>query len=225
MKLNWWKILAVLLLLYTIIAGLLLPVPKLPILHESIRNTYFHIPMWFTMIFILGASVVNGVRYLGTNDEKYDIAASQMAVVGVLFGFLGLFTGMLWAYVTWGDWWVSSDPKLNGAAATMLIYLAYLVLRGSMEDREKRARISAVFSIFAYFLLLVFLLVLPRLKGKDSLHPGSGGNPGFGGYDLDGMMRLVFYPAVVGWILLAWWISNIRIRVRKIELNLLNENS
>jgi heme exporter protein C len=53
----------------------------------------------------------------------------------------------------------------------------------------------------------------------DSLHPGNGGNPGFGAYDdLDNKMRLVFYPAVLGWMLISVWIMTIRFRIRKVEL-------
>ncbi len=214
MKLSWWKILAVLLVLYTIIAGFIVPVPRLPILHETIRNLFFHVTMWFSMMMLLTVSLINGIRYLGKSDIHYDIVAEESSRVGIMFGILGLITGSIWAKYTWGAWWVN-DAKLNGAAATMLVYFAYLLLRGSLDDEHKRARISAVYSIFAYSLMLVFIMILPRLT--DSLHPGNGGNPGFGTYDLDNTMRLVFYPAVIGWMLLATWILNIRIRIRKIN--------
>ena len=104
----------------------------------------------------------------------------------------------------------------------MLIYLAYFILRGSIDEEQKRARIAAVYNIFAYVMLIVFLMILPRLS--DSLHPGNGGNPGFNNYDLDSNMRLVFYPAVIGWILLTVWICTIRVRIEKIKRKtLLNE--
>ena len=45
--LSWWKIVSVLLILYSIIAGFLIQVPALPILHETIRNLFFHVTMWF----------------------------------------------------------------------------------------------------------------------------------------------------------------------------------
>jgi heme exporter protein C len=121
---------------------------------------------------------------------------------------------MVWANFTWGDWWVN-DPKLNGAAVTILIYTAYFVLRGSIEDEEKKARVSAVYNIFAYTLLIVFLVILPRMT--DSLHPGSGGNPGFSTYDIDNNMRWVFYPAVIGWSLLGVWMVEIRTRINWIK--------
>lgn len=141
---------------------------------------------------------------------KNDLLASEAAKVGIFFGFLGLATGMLWAKYTWGAWWVN-DAKLNGAAASILVYLAYFMLRSSLDEEQKRARISAVYSIFAFSLMLVFIMILPRLT--DSLHPGNGGNPGFGSYDLDRKMRMVFYPAVIGWSLIGVWIWEIRVRI------------
>lgn len=214
MKKNWWKITAVLLILYTIIAGFIIKVPAQPILHESIRNLYFHVPMWFAMIVICSVSVIQSVLYLRKSQPEQDIKAAQSAHTGMLFCILGLVTGSIWARYTWGAWWVA-DTKLNGAAITGLIYLAYFVLRGSIEEEQKRARVAAVYNIFAYVMLIVFLLILPRLS--DSLHPGNGGNPGFNKYDLDRNMRMVFYPAVLGWILIAAWVYSLRVRIEKIQ--------
>jgi len=140
--------------------------------------------------------------------------AEELARVGVVFGILGLITGSIWAKNTWGAWW-TNDVKLNGAAATMLVYFAYFLLRNSVDDEEKRARIAAVYSIFAFALMAVFIFILPRLT--DSLHPGNGGNPAFAKYDLDNTMRVVFYPAVIGWTLLAAGIADVRLRIRYLQ--------
>jgi len=214
MRKNWWKVLASVLVLYSLITGFLLDVPHLPILHESIRNLYFHVPMWFTMIVLYLVSVIYSIKHLGSNNELDDLMAVEFVNAGVVFGFLGLVTGMIWANFTWGDPW-PNDPKLNSAAISTLMYLAYLVLRNSMEEEQKRARISAIYNIFAFPVMIVLLFILPRMT--DSLHPGNGGNPGFGAYDLDSRMRLVFYPACLGWILLGVWIATLRFRIRRLE--------
>jgi heme exporter protein C len=218
MKKNWWKVIAVLFIFYTIIAGFLIKVPAQPILHETIRNLYFHVPMWFAMMTILFVSVWYSVKYLNKSTIENDILATQAAQTGMLAGLLGIITGSIWAKFTWGAWWVS-DTKLNGAAITLLIYLAYFVLRGSIDEEQKRARIAAVYNIFAFVMLIVFLMILPRMN--DSLHPGNGGNPGFNKYDLDSNMRMVFYPAVIGWILLMVWIFTLKVRLEKIKRKLL----
>jgi heme exporter protein C len=213
MKKHWWKFLSAIILLYTVVYGFLGEVPALAILNESIRNMYFHVTMWFAMMILMIVSLVNSIRYLGDFNLKADHLAEESATVAMVFGVLGLLTGMVWAKYTWGAWWVN-DVQLNGAAGTLLVYSAYFLLRGSMEDEQKRARVSAVYSIFAFAMMVVFIIILPRMT--DSLHPGKGGNPGFSSYDLDHRLRLVFYPAIIGWTLLGVWMINIRLRVKKI---------
>lgn len=216
---KWWKIAAIILVLYSIIGGFLVEVPRLPILNETIRNTYFHVTLWFSMMFLMLVSFVNSIRYLANPLQRHDTLAIETANVGILFGILGLVTGMVWAQYTWGAFWVN-DVKTNGTAITLLIYLAYLVLRGSVEDEEKRGRIGAIYNIFAFVMLILFLGILPRIT--DSLHPGNGGNPAFGSYDMDNTMRMVFYPAIIGYFLLGWWLVDQRIKLRKIQARLPN---
>ncbi|MBL3654824.1 cytochrome c biogenesis protein CcsA [Fulvivirga sediminis] len=214
----WWKALTIILLIYVITGGLLFDVPRLDILNETIRALYFHVPMWFGMIIMLTISVIQSILYLRSSDQKHDIAAIEYANVGVVFGILGITTGMLWAQFTWGDWW-SGDPKQNGAAIGLLIYFAYFILRGSFENQDQKARISAVYNIFAFAALIPLLFILPRLT--DSLHPGNGGNPGFNAYDLDSKLRMIFYPAVLAWTLLGVWITSLRIRIKTISNSVL----
>jgi len=216
-KAIWWKVLTAVLLLYTIIGGLLIDVPRLAILNETIRNQFFHVPMWFSMVILLTISLVYAIKYLKNPSVKIDMITSSFAYSGVVLGILGILTGMVWARYTWGDWWVN-DPKLNSAAITLFIYFAYIVLRGSFEDEQQRARVSAVYNIFAYSAMIPLLFILPRMT--DSLHPGNGGNPGFNIYDLDNNLRLIFYPAVIGWVFLGIWLTTLRIRIALIEQKL-----
>ncbi|MGY6742044.1 MAG: cytochrome c biogenesis protein CcsA [Cecembia sp.] len=226
MRASWWKILTIALLAYTLTAGLLLDVPRLPILNETIRALHFHVTMWFGMIIMLVVAVIYSVKFLRSNDLKHDDLAIEFTNAAILFGVLGIVTGMLWAKFTWGDYW-SGDPKQNASAIGLLMYFAYLVLRNSLTDVHQRARIGAVYSIFAFAAFIPLIFVLPRLT--DSLHPGNGGNPGFNAYDLDSKLRLVFYPAIIGWTLLGTWMSSVRVRLRraerKIEDKLINQVS
>lgn len=214
LKTSWWKWTSIILLVYTIVGGFLFQVPRLPILNETIRVLHFHVPMWFGMVFLFGFSVYYSILYLRTNNLKYDLYSKELVETGVLFGLLGMATGMLWANFTWGEPW-SNDPRQNSSAIALLIYFAYIILRGSIADDQQKARISAVYGIFAFALLIPLLFILPRMT--DSLHPGNGGNPGFNSYDLDSNLRLVFYPAVIGWTLLGFWITTIKIRITKLD--------
>lgn len=211
---SWWKILGIICVMYALVGGLLLPVPDLPILEQSIRNLFYHVPMWFGMTLLLMASMVYSIKFLSNQKIENDIKSAAYANAGIWFGVMGLITGMIWAKNTWGTYW-TNDPKLNSAAIGMLIYLAYTVLRSSIDDEEKRARVSAVYNVFSFPIFCVLVFVLPRLT--DSLHPGNGGNPGFNSYDLDSRLRMVFYPAVIGWSIIGFWIADLSIRYKKLE--------
>jgi heme exporter protein C len=214
MRSAWWKILSVILLIYTVAGGMLLDVPRLDIVNETIRGLYFHVPMWFGMVVLFLVSVIYSIKYLSNPQRTFDVYAVEFANVGTLFGVLGILTGMIWANYTWGSPW-HGDPKQNGAAIALLVYFAYYVLRGSINNDEQRAKLSAIYNIFAFVVMIPLIFIIPRMTS--SMHPGNGGNPGFNMYDLDSKMRLVFYPAVIGWILLGLWITTLRIRIKLIE--------
>jgi heme exporter protein C len=184
------------------------------ILTETIRNTYYHVPLWFAMILLFLGSVGTSGRYLLRKDMADDHRSLSLIRAGVLFGILGLVTGAIWAKNTWGAYW-SGDIKQNMTAICLLIYMAYFVLRGAFEDPDQRARIAAVYTLFAFAAMIPLLFVIPRLT--DSLHPGSGGNPAMGGEDLDNTMRLVFYPAIIGWFLLGLWMAQISFRIERLK--------
>lgn len=213
-RLAWWKILTVILLYYTLIGGFLFPVPRLPILNESIRMNYFHVPMWFTMMFLFSYSVWSSIRYLRMQNVEDDDRAAESVKVGIFFGVLGLITGMLWGNATWGTFW-TSDPKLNNTAIGLLIYAAYFVLRGSLEDAAQRAKLSAVYNIFAFTIFIPLIYILPRMA--DSLHPGSGNNPTFRLFDTSHDMKLVVYTAIISFMVLGWWLLTLFLRVRLLK--------
>jgi len=89
------------------------------------------------------------VLYLRTRERRYDIVAGAAAEVGVLFCALGIGMGMLWAKPVWGAFWIPGDIHLLATAVLFLIYVAYLMIRGAIDDDERRARLSAVVGTFA----------------------------------------------------------------------------
>ncbi|MDE1193336.1 MAG: cytochrome c biogenesis protein CcsA [Arachidicoccus sp.] len=215
MRKSWWKILTVIILLYVGSYGFLVKVPSLDgRLQQSIRNTFFHVPMWIAMTVILSISVVYAVKYLRSQNPKDDIFSLEFARTGLVFSFLGLFTGMIWAKYQWGAAW-SDDPKQLGTAISILIYCAYFVLRGSINNIDQRGKIGAVYNIFAFCMLFPTLYILPRMT--ESLHPGglgSEGNPGLNPNDTSQSLKLVMYPAFIGWTLLGVWIATLRVRYK-----------
>lgn len=188
--------------------------PYRNVIYESIRNTYYHVPMWFALLFLFAASVVYSLLFLVSKKMKYDRMAASHAEAGLLFGIMGLVTGMLWANYTWGAPW-SNDIKQLMTAVALLIYLAYFILRRSFDEPEKGARLSAVYNIFAFASLIPLLYIVPRMFA--SLHPGATGNPAFGSEDLDNTMRLVFYPSILGFTGIGFWLAQLRARMKAAE--------
>ena len=221
MKIAWWKYLTAVLFLYAVIGGMIIDIPDLERLHETLRNLFFHVPMWFAMIFILLMSFIYGLRYLLYGNTIDDVRSEEAVNVGLLFGIMGFTSGMLWGNYSWGELsaWLINEPRSLASIIAMLFYLAYLVLRGSIDEEQKRARVSAVYNIFAYVMYLVFILIIPRMV--QSLHPGVGGNPGFNVYDTDNNLKLVLYPSWVAFMLLAWWLLHLRVRYRMLEARIL----
>ena len=207
-------------LLYVIIAGFSVEIPVIGTNEQSSRNLFFHVPMWMCMYANFTISVVYSVWYLATNDLRKDIVASSGGSVGVLFGLMGFATGALWSTYTWGGT-IVNDPKQLTTGIALTIYLAYLVLRQSFTDLDKRARVSAIYNVFAFALLIPLTYIIPRMV--DSLHPGSATSPGFSSKDTNHVMMRVFYPAIIGWVLLSIWIFTLRVRYKKLALkNLLH---
>lgn len=217
MKWTWWKVLTIILVLYTVSVGLLIEVPRQPVLNETIRNLFYHVTMWFSMFILATASLVQSITYLSKERKENDVKANAFAGSAMLFGLLGLVTGMVWVNYTWNLnpnkilLWVKEDIKLNTAAMGTLVYVVYFILRGAIDDERKRARFSAVYNIFAFVMLMLFTMVIPRMSSA-SLHPGNAGNPGFNIYDVSRNMRMVFYPAIIGWSLLGYWLATLRVR-------------
>lgn len=192
--------------------------PYRNILNETIRNTFFHVALWFAMFSLLIAGLYHAIQYLRTGKYDHDIQSASFNRIAIMYGVFGLITGSVWAKFTWNTFW-TTDVKLNMTAVAMLIYLAYLVLRGSSADHDKRARTSAAYSIFAFLTLIPLVFVIPRLT--DSLHPGNGGNPALGGEDLDNTLRLFFYPSILALIILGTWMSALLTRYERLKEKIL----
>ncbi|MCW5906882.1 MAG: cytochrome c biogenesis protein CcsA [Chitinophagales bacterium] len=198
--------------------------PYREILYETIRNTFFHVPMWFVMTMLVFTSFVASTLYLTKPFEKWDVLAHKAVVAALLFGTCGYLTGLVWAKYTWyiGVSWgdvirklLLEDIKMAAALVAIFFYVAYMIIREMIENDERRRNIAAVYNIFAFVVFILCVFVLPRLT--DSMHPGNGGNPAFSKYDLDSTLRLFFYPAVIAWILFGFWILSILIRLSFIE--------
>ena len=194
-------------------------IANLPILEQTVRNLYFHVPMWFVLYAMSLVGAWHSVRYLQTRRRIHDVRAEQAWFVATAFGVVALVTGVVWARFTWYQgtnlWW-SPEPRQNLVAIQLLITGAYFVLRGSVNEPRLRGRLAAVYALFATALLPYLTYVLPRQMA--SLHPGAGENAGFNDLEIADEMRWVFYAAAVGFLMLGWWIYTLRTRAEAAAL-------
>jgi heme exporter protein C len=146
---NWMG--AVLVFALVAVAGYaaLFVAPEERTMHEIQRIFYFHLPAWissFTAFFIAFAA---NVAYLATRRPQWDWLGVAGAEVGVACCTIGLVTGPLWARPVWGIWW-TWDARLTTTFILWLLYISYLLLRGLLEEPQRRATLSAIFGIFAF---------------------------------------------------------------------------
>lgn len=196
-----------------LVLGLLGPVSNLPILEHTARNLYFHVPMWFVLYAGALAGAWHSGRLLATGRTLHDVRAEAAWFVSMAAGTIAIVTGIVWSRFTWyveADVWWNGDPRQTMVAVQLLIGGAYFILRGSVDDPRRRARLSAAYALFATATMPFLTYVLPRRLA--SLHPGAEGNPAFSQMDIAPQMRWVFYAASAGFLMLGWWLYTQRVR-------------
>jgi heme exporter protein C len=163
----WWKTIIFLVMSAMIVASYITPAPQ-QVIGESSRIFYYHIPQAWLCVIAFGLSMVFSIRYLWlkriTEDDKAVVAAS----IGFVFCALATVTGSVFAKITWGSFW-NWDPRETSIFILLLIYGAYFALRNAIEVEEKKAALSAVYSIFAFITVPFLIFVVPRIL--PSLHP------------------------------------------------------
>jgi len=139
----------------------------------------------------------------------------------MVFCILATVTGAVWAKFTWGEYW-SWDPRQTSIFALLLIYGALFALRSAVENEEKRATLSAVYSIIAFVTVPFFVFIMPRImKG---LHPGSADDTNAGpvvNFKMNSNMYLVFVLSVVAFTILYFWMWRVGSRSLNIKEKLL----
>jgi len=191
----------------------LLRAPLVPVLEETTRVLYFHIPAAWLTVVALGWSMIHSILYLAKRDLRHDDHASAAAELGLLFCVGATVSGALWAKSMWGSYW-NWDPRETSIFFLLLLYTAYLALRGSIEDEEKRARLSAIYSVAAFVAVPFLIFVVPRMY--ETLHPDPIINPR-GKVDMDPMIRWCFLAMLVGFTGLYVWLQALRVRVSRLE--------
>jgi len=201
------------------VAGIAFPIVENPIhwyqfplirgLEQNAKIIFFHVPTaWLTVIAFL-MSTIYSVKYLRKKNLDDDAKSYAAAQLGMIFCVLATITGAVWAKFAWGSYW-SWDPRQTSIFALLLIYGAWFALRSSIESEEKRATLSAVYSVIAFLTVPFFIFIMPRImKG---LHPGSADDTNSGpvvNFKMNGNMQLIFFLSLIGFTILFFWMWNI----------------
>jgi heme exporter protein C len=187
--------------------------PLVPVLEDTTRVLYFHIPSAWVTVLALGWSMVASVIYLFTRKMSFDDHASTAAELGLLFCICATVSGAVWAKAMWGAYW-NWDPRETSIFFLLLIYVAYLALRSSIDDPVRRARLSAIYSVIAFVAVPFLTFVVPRMYF--SLHPDPLINTR-GKVDMDPRIRIIFYGMLLGFTALFFWLLRLRVRLLRIE--------
>ena len=187
--------------------------PLVPVLGETTRVLYFHIPAAWVTVLALGWSMIHSLLYLRRRRMEHDHQAAAAAEIGLMFCVLATVSGSLWAKAMWGSYW-NWDPRETSIFFLLLVYAAYLALRSAIDEPERRARLAAIYSAVAFVSVPFLIFVVPRIYF--SLHPDPIINPK-GKIDMDPRIRIAFFGMLLGFTGLFFWVQSLRVRVARLE--------
>ena len=229
-----WKTTLFVLMSLVIIAGISFPIvrhpqawyqfPDIPGLGEKAKIIFFHVPTaWLSVLAFLMAMVF-GVKYLRNKNLDDDSKSHAALQLGMMFCVLATVTGSIWAKFNWGTFW-NWDPRETSIFILLLIYGSLFALRSAVENEDKRARLSAVYSIIAFLTVPFFIFIMPRIM--TGLHPGSANDDNSGpvvDFKMNVNMQVVFFISLTSFTILYLWIWKIRSRMIIIKENYIKNN-
>jgi heme exporter protein C len=181
---------------------------------ETARIVVFHVPCALLTFVAFLVNAVYSWKYLRSRDPLTDSKANAAAELGMLFAVLATVTGSLFAMEQWGSAW-NWDPRETSIVMLMLVYAAYFVLRGAVEEKSKRARLSAAYALLAFPAMVFLIWILPRVV--ESLHPT---NTLFSRSGLDPKYRITLWSFFAGLMAIFVWMFRLRLRVELAEARL-----
>jgi heme exporter protein C len=178
---------------------------------ESSRIVFYHVPMaWVsTVAFFLAAW--HSAVYLRKRRVESDEAAAAAARLGLVFCILATVTGAIFARVMWNAYW-NWDPRQTSITLLLLVYGAYLGLRGAIEDPERRATLSAAYALVAFVTVPFLMFAVPRMYA--SLHPDTVINAR-GKVEMSRDIKTVFFAANLAFLVLFFWLYSLDRKVSR----------
>jgi len=215
----WWKAILFLLMTWVIGAAFILPAPQQGI-GEASRIFYFHVPQAWVAAVAFVVSMIASIRYLRKGNLLDDDRARIAAELGFLFCVLATVTGSIFAKVTWQSFW-NWDPRETSIFILLLIYGAYFALRSAVDGAEKKARLAAVYSIFAFVTVPFLMFIMPRVLL--SLHPSDSVVGSSGEFSMSASTAVVFFPSLAAFTILFFWVYSIGLRIYRLQRKRMEE--
>jgi heme exporter protein C len=177
------------------------------------RIFFFHLPAAITCFVGFFTAMLLSIGYLTTSNLTLDAIAASINEVSLVFAFMNVITGSIWARIIWGIWW-TWDYRLTSMFVCLLIYVGYLLLRKSISEPTQRARLSAAMSIFG---CVDIVIVWKSIEWFRTQHPGPVLSIRTGGGNIDPTMETMVYRNVLAILLIAAGIILVRVRQEEAE--------
>ncbi|NLZ39250.1 MAG: cytochrome c biogenesis protein CcsA [Firmicutes bacterium] len=181
-------------------------------LGEMGRIIVYHVPAAWIAVLAYLMAMVNSLGYLRRGQLHLDRQAQVNAELGTVFCLLATVTGAIWSRGAWGQYW-NWDPRQTSIAVLLMIYAAYFVLRSAIDDPDRKARLSAVYAVLAFFTVPFLVFIVPRIYF--SLHPDLI-NLSDRSFNMDSRMLKVFLASLAGFTGLYAWLYKIQIRLENL---------
>lgn len=181
---------------------------------DTARIVFFHVPAAILSSVAYFVAAVYAFRFLMRDRSLETDAKSAVAMeLGFLFCILATVTGSLFSHAQWGSYW-NWDPRQTSIVVMLLIYAAYLALRGAVaENPEKRGRLTAVYILVTIVPAVFLIWVVPRIPALASLHPPDTlARPANTSADY----KAVLYPSFLAFAMLFTWMFQLRLRQIKL---------
>ncbi|MDI3269811.1 MAG: cytochrome c biogenesis protein CcsA [Bacillota bacterium] len=179
--------------------------PPEAVMGEMVRFLYFHVGSAWVAFLAFGITALASILFLWQRRFLYDQWAAASAEIGVLFTAITLITGMFWARAVWNVWW-RWEPRLTTTLILWFIFVAYLLIRSAIEDRQRRGVVAAVVGLVG-FANVPLVYLASRLWG--GFHPA--------GAHLEGRMVVALLVSVLAFTVLYGYLFLLALRVRRLE--------
>jgi heme exporter protein C len=196
--------------------ALLRPAPQQQI-GEASRIFYFHIPVAWLVVVAYSANLINAIKYLAGRNRYDDWRSAWSAQLCTMFAALATISGSLFAKVTWGVYWNWSEPRMLSIFILLIIYGAYLSLRGALSDPDRKATLSAVYALVAFPTVPFFVFVFPRIS--QSLHPADTVVDSSLKLQMGGEVLGTFLVSLLAFTLLYLWMFTLGNRLGRLRLS------